>query len=319
MEVDQRLTLDVVIVNWNTGSYLRECLESVAATRQSVFELGEVVVVDNASTDGSLDELGSPALPLQIVRNIENRGFAAACNQGAREGDADLLLFLNPDTRLNPETLDRSVAFMADPENSKIGIAGVKMVGEDGDGRVSCSRFPTLLMFFTMMTGLSHAFPKRFPTQRLAVEELNRSGAVDQVIGAFFLVRRSLFQTLEGFDERFFVYMEEVDFAYRARTLGYASHFLADVAVYHKEGVSSEQVLGRRLFYLLRSRSEYARKHWPGWQGSLLPMLIVLIELPARATTAVFRGRGREAQQVGLAAGLYLRYVGQRLASRGSP
>jgi N-acetylglucosaminyl-diphospho-decaprenol L-rhamnosyltransferase len=305
-------SVDVVIVNWNAGPYLRRCLESVAAARRSAYELGKVVVVDNASTDGSLDGLGGIDLPLEITRNQENRGFAVACNQGAAASDADFILFLNPDTRLFPETLDLTIAFMADPANSHVGICGGQMVGEDGQRQFSCARFPTFTMFAAHMVGLTRVLPRWFPPQRLTPEEVSHSGIVDQVIGAYFLIRRSVFEALGGFDERFFVYLEDVDLAYRASRHGSPSYFLADVPVYHKEMASSEQVRGRRLFYLLRSRTQYARKHWGAWQALLLAGLILMVEFPVRAILSALGGRRDELAEVGQAARLYAWYLAAR-------
>jgi N-acetylglucosaminyl-diphospho-decaprenol L-rhamnosyltransferase len=305
-------SVDIVIVNWNTGPYLRGCLESVAAARGSTYELGNVVVVDNASTDGSLDRLQGIDLPLEIIRNDENRGFSVACNQGAEAGTADLILFLNPDTRLFPETLDSTVAFMANPANAQLGICGAQMLGEDGQRQFSCARFPTFTMFVAHMIGLTRVLPRWFPPQRLTPEEVRHSGIVDQVIGAYFMIRRSVFEALGGFDERFFVYLEDVDLAYRARRLGYPSYFLADVPVYHKEMASSDQVRGRRLFYLLRSRTRYARKHWPAWQAVLLAGLILTVEFPVRAIVSAVRGRPGELREVGEAARMYACYLATR-------
>lgn len=303
--------LDIVIVNWNTGQYLGGCLRSVAQATQTGFELGQVVVVDNASTDDSLDQIAELPLPLRILRNPINRGFAAACNQGAREGkgNGEFLLFLNPDTRLFRETLDRTVAFMIDPENSAVGICGGRMVDGDGVEVFSCARFPTLWMYVAKMTGLAHGFPRWVPRQRLTAADLNGSGIVDQVIGAYFLIRRPLFETLNGFDERFFVYLEDVDLAYRAKQLGHPSYFLADAAVYHMERVSSEQVRGKRLFYVLRGRTEYARKHWPPWQAAVLAFLILVVEFPVRLLIAVIRRRGDEVKDISEAASRYARYI----------
>ena len=302
--------LDIVIVNWNTGQHLYGCLGSVAEAGSRGFELGQVVVVDNASTDDSLDQIAELPLPLHVLRNRTNRGFATACNQGAREGDGELLLFLNPDTRVFPETLDRTIDSMVDPANAQIGICGARMVDDNGVEAFSCWRFPTLWMWVAKMTGLADGFPRWIPRQRLDPDDLDGSGVVDQVIGAFFLIRReAIFEALNGFDERFFVYMEDVDLAYRAKQLGYASYFLADANVYHVERVSSDQVRGKRLFYLLRGRTEYARKHWPAWQAVLLAGLIVVIEFPVRLLLAMRRGRGQEIKDVGEAAWRYFRYV----------
>jgi GT2 family glycosyltransferase len=304
-----RPKLDVVIVNWNTGPYLRACLQSLAAATRTEFDFGTVVVVDNASSDGSLEGLDELSLPLRILRNAENRGFAAACNQGAREGDGDFVLFLNPDTRPSPEALDRSIAFMSDPENATVGICGGRVVGDSGNEERSCARFPTLWMFVAKMLGLAHAFPRWIPRQRINADELGGSAIVDQVIGAYFLIRRSVFELLDGFDERFFVYLEDVDLAYRSKQSGYSSYFLADVPVYHAGNVSSEQVRGKRLFYLLRGQTEYAHKHWPSWQPRVLALLILTVELPVRWSVAATRGSRQERKDVSQAARRYLAYV----------
>jgi N-acetylglucosaminyl-diphospho-decaprenol L-rhamnosyltransferase len=301
--------LDVVIVNWNTGPYLRECLDAVAAASRFAFGLGQVVVVDNASSDRSLADLSELALPLRIVRNAENRGFAAASNQGAREGDGDFILFLNPDTRVSRDALDRTVAFMTDPANAAIGICGGRMVGETGLEEFSCARFPTLWMIMAKMFGLAQVIPQWVPRQRIETGELQGSGIVDQVIGAYFLIRRPLFESLDGFDERFFVYMEDVDLAFRSRQLGHPSFFLADVTVHHMGQVSSDQVRGRRLFYSLRGRTEYAYKHWPRWQPPLLLFLTIAVELPVRWLVAAGRGQRDELKAVGDAASRYIRYA----------
>lgn len=317
MTSDATPSVDVVIVNWNTRDYLATCLRSIVDARRTAYELERVVVVDNASTDDSLASAEELPLPLTLIRNDENRGFAAACNQGAREGSADLILFLNPDTRPAPDAIDRTVAFMAEAGSADVGICGARMVGAEGEPGLSTSRFPTLWMLVTMMTGASRAFPGRFPPQRVAPVESGASGIVDQVIGAFFLVRRPLFEALDGFDERFFVYMEEVDLAYRARQLGFSSYHLATASVYHAERVSSDQVRGRRLAYLLESRTAYARKHWPAWQALVLALLVVVVELPVRAVRAAARDGRAEALDVLAAARSYLRYLVAGTSSRG--
>jgi GT2 family glycosyltransferase len=302
-------TVDVVIVNWNTGAYLRACLGAVAASTRSRFELESVVVVDNASTDDSLDHLDGIDLPLTVIRNAENRGFGTASNQGAAEGSADFVLLLNPDTRVAPDTIDRTVAFMVEPGNAEIGICGTRMVGDDGEEEYSCWRFPTFSIWVGKLTGLSYAFPRWIPMQRMATAEVEHSGVVDQVIGAYNLIRRPVYEALHGFDERFFLYLEDVDLAFRARELGYASYYMADVRVHHAGRVSSEQVRGRRLFYLIQSRTEYARKHWPAWQAATLPVLMLVVEFPVRSVVALARGRTSEVRDVAEATARYARYL----------
>jgi N-acetylglucosaminyl-diphospho-decaprenol L-rhamnosyltransferase len=302
-------TVDIVIVNWNTGPHLRECLESIAQTERTRFELVQVVVVDNASTDDSLAGIEAAGLPLRILRNSVNRGFGAACNQGAKLCRSEFVLLLNPDTRLFSDTIDRTVAFMVEPENAAIGICGGRMVNDDNEDEYTCWRFPTFWMWVAKLTGLAYALPGRITLQRMTNEEVGGSGVVDQVIGAYNLVRRSLYEALDGFDERFFLYLEDVDFAYRARQLGYWSYFLADVPVYHVGRVSSDQVRGRRLFYLIRGRTEYARKHWPRWQAGLLALLMLIVEFPVRGAVALAHGRVTDAKDVGEAAARYAGYL----------
>jgi GT2 family glycosyltransferase len=309
--------LDIVIVNWNTGVFLRQCLEAVEAASKSTFDLGLVAVVDNASSDDSLSGISDIRLPLRVMRNTENRGFAAASNQGAREGAGDFVLFLNPDTRVSPLALARSIAFMTDPLNAEIGICGGRIVGETGVEESSCSRFPTLWMLVAKMTGLAQLFPRWIPRQRVETAELRGSGIVDQVIGAYFLIRRELFESLDGFDERFFVYLEDVDLAYRSRQRARPSYYLADVDVYHMGHVSSDQVRGKRLFYLLRGRTEYARKHWPPWQPPLLALLTLTVELPARGVIAAGRRERNELRDVREAASRYARYLVSRRSAPG--
>jgi N-acetylglucosaminyl-diphospho-decaprenol L-rhamnosyltransferase len=135
--------VDIVIVNWNIGRPLRDCVAALAGARHQCYSLGQVIVVDNASSDGSATDLHAAGLPLSVIRNADNRGFAAACNQGAARCSADYLLFLNPDTTVLGETLAKTVACMARSESARIGIIGVQLLDRNGEIARSCARFPT--------------------------------------------------------------------------------------------------------------------------------------------------------------------------------
>lgn len=282
--------LDIVVVNWNSGDLLRSGLASIKASKRDGFLLSKVVLVDNASTDMSLEGLDGLGLPLHIIRNRANLGFAAACNQGARAGDGDYVLFFNPDARLTEDTLSRTIAFMERPERARIGICGVRLTEDDGTMSVSCARFPTLRIFLGKATGLSRLFPGVFPEHFMRSSELQNSGEVDQVIGAFFMVRRSIYDFLNGFDERFFVYFEEVDFSLRAKQMGYSSYYLSDVSAYHRCGGTSEQIKAQRLFYSLRSRIQYAFKHFSTPSALLLVLFTCTVELAARILSSMAKG-----------------------------
>lgn len=300
-----RPSLDIVIVNWNTGSYLQRCLESIATADHTAFTLGTVIVVDNASTDGSL-AAAEAAPDVTVLANDHNRGFAAACNQGARVGRAALILFLNPDTELRRDSLTRLFTCISSSAEDAVGVFGAQMVNRAGDRESSCSRFPTLWMFLVEMTGLSRVAPRLFPRRHLSPAETGAGGVVDQVIGSFFVVSRPLFEHLDGFDERFFVYYDDVDFAYRARAIGKVCYLCPDVLVYHEGGVSSNRMPALRLYYFFRSRTEFARKHWPRWQSAALVALTIGIEIPARLGIAVLRKTVRETARGAL---LYIRYI----------
>lgn len=291
------INISVVIVNWNAGKQLYECLKSIEAVRRDGFSLNSVVVVDNASTDGSADCLNDIDLPVVIIRNAQNRGFAAACNQGAKGSNADYLLFLNPDTCLFEDSLIKLLAFMEQAENQKIGIVGIQLVDETGSIARTCSRFPTPGIFFSKMFGLNLLFPRVFPSHNMAEWDHMNSWRVDQIMGAFLLVRHPLFVELSGFDERFFVYFEEVDFSFRARKLGWCSFYFADTQAYHKGGGTSEQVKATRMFYSLRSRILYGYKHFGWFSATLLMAGTLFLEPFSRLALAIGRRSGRGAKE----------------------
>lgn len=282
-------SLDIVIVNWNTGDALRTCLQSIADGVAGV-ELRRVAVVDNASTDDSMARASQVALPLTIVRNEANRGFGAACNQGAAGSQADYLLFLNPDTRLEADTLARTLAFMESPEQTTTGICGIRLLDDAGHASTSAARFPSPRILFGEATGLGRLLPGLFPRHLLTASECADTRDVDQVIGAYFVMRRPLFESLGGFDERFFVYFEEVDLSLRARLAGFRSMFFAGASASHTGGLSSDQVKAARLFYTLRGRLLYAGKHFSPFSRGLVMVITFGVEWPARSLRARMHG-----------------------------
>ncbi|MCD6496781.1 MAG: glycosyltransferase family 2 protein [Deltaproteobacteria bacterium] len=282
--------LDIVVVNWNAGEYLRRCMESVERSSRDGFVLGHVCVVDNASSDDSMARIESFDLPMQVVWNVTNRGFAAACNQGAGGSQADYLLFLNPDVQLFEDSLSRAVAFMEECGNQDVALSSVQLLDDSGQVARSCARFPTTGRFFSAMLGLDRVFPKLFPAHFMEEWDHGDTRDVDQVMGAFYLVRRNVFDRLGGFDERFFVYFEDVDFAYRVAREGLKTRFFADARVYHKGGVSSEHVKAARLFYSLRSRILYAYKHLGWHRATGVALGTFLVEPATRLAWAALSG-----------------------------
>ncbi len=282
-------SFDIIIVNWNTGRALLECLQSIAEGVQGL-AISRVVVVDNASRDDSVALARTAPLPIEFLLNDVNRGFAAACNQGASGSRADYLLFLNPDTRLGTDTLAATLAFMEAEPQHDAGICGIRLVSDDGVPTTSAARFPSPLVLFGEATGLARWWPSVFPRHLLTAAECDTTRDVDQVIGAYFLMRRPLFDALAGFDERFFVYFEEVDLSLRARQAGYRSVFFAGATAYHRGGLSSDQVKAARLYYSLRGRLLYAWKHFSTAAAVGVMLITFAVEWPARMAVAGLRG-----------------------------
>ncbi len=290
--------IDVVVVNWNTGGQLRACLAALSASLQEGFRFGRVVVVDNASADHSADDLACPALPLVVIQNDTNRGFGAACNQGAAGSVADYLLFLNPDARVLEDTLSKSIRWMELSEGSRTGITGVQLLGEKGEVSRNCARFLATRYFVYNMLGLNRLFPKTFPDITYSEWNHLESRTIEHVMGAYFLIRSSLFLEVGGFDERFFVYLEDVDLSLRVRNAGWSSYYLATAQCYHSGCGSSNQIKARRLFYALRSRIFYGFKHFGALNAIGLLLMTLLIEPVTRVARAILHGSLAEIREV---------------------
>lgn len=292
----EKMAVDVIIVNWNAGTQLAEAIASIAQYPSNL--VSSVIIVDNASTDDSLARAEAiPDLPfhLQVIRNVKNHGFGAACNQGAALANSEYLLFLNPDTRLFERSLFLPLDFMEAAQNQSVGICGIQLIDEHAEVSRSCARFPTPRMFYSKIFGLDRLFPKFFHSHFMEEWGHSENRKVDHVIGAFFLVRRRLFSELKGFDERFFVYLEDLDFSLRAKKSGWASYYLAEARAYHKGGGTSEQVKARRLFYSLRSRILYGYKHFTPIQATLLLVSTLCFEPLIRLAFNFLRGAFKSA------------------------
>lgn len=269
----------VVVVNWNAGLQIKSCIDSID-------ERCDIVVVDNASTDGSKN-LVSELSGVALVQAQENLGFGKACNLGAQHAQGDYLLFLNPDAAVCPGTLEKCLAFMQDPRNARVGICGVQLVDDSGRVARSCARFPTPWGFVAHAVGLDRLIPRLGHFMAEWPHDSTRD--VDHVIGAFFLVRRVVFESLGGFDDRYFVYLEDLDFSKRARDAGWRSVYLADVRAFHAGGGTSNQVKARRLFYSLRSRLLYAHKHFSVAGFALTCAATLFLEPLSRTALALGR------------------------------
>jgi GT2 family glycosyltransferase len=294
---ERRPTVHAVIVNWNAGALLADCISSIGAVSGAAATVSQVTIVDNNSGDGSIAGLPNTDVPLKIIRNAENVGFGAACNQAGLTSDADVLLFLNPDTRLSSGSLDGPARALTDPANGSVGIVGIRLLERDGRTARNCARRPTLLSMIGQSLGLDRLGLSAFPPHFMTEWDHEDTRAVDQVMGAFFFVRTELFQRLGGFDERFFVYYEDLDFAVRAQDSGWTSLYLATSSALHHGAGTTERVKDVRLFYSWRSRILYARKHF-GLAGGFVVAAVTLALEPLARTAMLLPKRSGEVPNV---------------------
>ena len=285
------MVLDIIIVNWNSGNFLVKCIQSLFIEKNDL-NIGKVFIIDNNSSDNSLDKILQNN-KIEIIRNNENKGFAKAANQGFRLSKAPYVLLLNPDTRLLNSTLKDCVNFMDKEVN--VDILGCQLLNDNGEISPSCARFPTPGKLFMGAFGLSKAFPSFFKPAILMSEwDHKTSRYVDQVMGAFMFMRHSIFERLGYFDERFFVYCEELDFSKRLAEIGGRSFFNSEISAIHSGEGTTKAVKAFRLFLNLRSRLQYSKKHFSRSGYLLVWFGTYLIEPISRTCFLLFSGKFKE-------------------------
>ena len=261
------LDLAIVIVNYNVCDLLRDCLTSVYASTGLEFD---VCVVDNASPDDSADMVVREFPQVHLLRNTQNMGYAAANNlglkffgfrdqglgigdQGSGKGDQSAIqnlkseipryaLLLNPDTVVPPDAFARMIQLM--DEHPDFGVSGPKLVRLDGSLDLACRRgFPSVEVSFWRLTKLSKIFPrsKRFGRYNMTYLDPDRPAEIDSVVGAFMLVRREAIAQAGLLDEIFWMYGEDLDWAYRIKQCGWKVYYYPQVVVTHVKRASSSQ------------------------------------------------------------------------------
>jgi len=251
--------VDVIIVNWNSGEYIKKCIDSIFSNDNKNF-INTIFIIDNGSTDASLNKVELNK-KIKIIRNKTNMGFSKACNQGFKLSTCTYVLLLNPDTQLLNNTIADCITFMN--QNTETDILGCQLLNDKREITPSCSRFPTAIGVLSDSLGLSKIVPSLFkPAIILTNWDHKESRYVDQLMGAFMFMRRSIFEKIGYFDERFFVYYEEIDFSKRVAQKGGKSFFNANIKAIHSGHGTTNSVKGLRLFLNLRSRLQYAKKHF---------------------------------------------------------
>lgn len=274
IEVGDKPELSVIIVNWNTRELTRACLSSLREQLSSVAH--EVIVVDNASGDNSAEMIAADFPDVRLIRNPENVGFGVANNQAMRVARGKWFMLLNSDTKL----LDDSVVRLFERVRtaSDIGIAHCRLQFPDGRLQHTAYRFPTIRLALLEDLGFYKLMPRRAPEALLGgYWDYAEERDVDWVAGAFMLLPRAVFEQTGGFDERLFMYGEDMEWCYRIRDKGWRIRYYPDASISHVDHASSEIRWGdeRVAICLRRQRDLYADRHGH-MRGQVLTVLRVL-------------------------------------------
>jgi len=270
--------LSIVIVNWKVKDLLRRAVGSVMESLSSAAAAPlswQLIVVDNASSDGSVQMLQQEYPRVELIANESNVGFTAGNNQGISLSDGRYVLLLNPDTEVVADALREMVSYM--DEHPRVGALGPQLLYPDGAVQSSRRRFPGLGAAFLEGTFLQPWFPNSGVLRRYYVLDRadDETQEVDWLVGACLLLRRAALDEVGSLDERFFMYSEEMDWCYRAKARDWKVVYLPTARVIHHEGKSSEQVLPVRHVQFQRSKVLFFRKHRGGWRAEVLRLYLL--------------------------------------------
>ncbi|MGD1992885.1 MAG: glycosyltransferase family 2 protein [Anaerolineae bacterium] len=261
--------VSIIVVNWNTRDLLASCLESLFRTAEAL--PFDVWVVDNGSTDGSVEMVRRAFPRVELVVNAENEGFARASNRGIDQSEGRYVLLFNTDAQATPGAIE--AMFTLAETQPRAGIVGARLLNADGSFQASHTPFPTLGQEFLMLTGLGRLlFGPSYPSRGPDVGRGPR--VVDYVEGACMLVRRRAIDEVGGLDEGYFMYAEEVDWCYAMSQAGWQVWYQPAATVVHLGGGSSQHRMPQREADLYRSRVRFFRKHYGRSAARMLALQI---------------------------------------------
>ncbi len=271
-----RLDLGIVIVNWNVRALLEANLRSLE--RSVGKERVHVIVIDNASSDGSVDYL-KPLFPwVTFIANTKNLGFAKACNQGLVITRARHLLLLNPDMLVEPETISSAIRYAdAHPE---IGVFSAKLLREDGSVIRSVRRFPTFFSQMCVVLKMEKLFPQINRWYHADDVDLTLEQDVDSLRGAFFFIHEKALRVLGGLDERYFIWFEDVDYCRRAIAQGFRVRHVPSIQLHDAIGRSFAQ---RKLFWKQKQMTTSMITYFSVWQPFWQSLILRIVRLPVLA------------------------------------
>lgn len=275
--------VSVVIVVWNAKAYVLECLESLREHCAGVYS--EVIVVDNASTDGTPDMVAECFPEFQLIRNSENLGFARANNIGMSQCTGEYVCLVNSDVKFTSDCLTPMLDYLA--AHADVAMVGPQMLGANGEVRRSTMRFPTVWNSFSRALGLDVLFKgsRVFGGMMMSDFDHLRTRPVEVLNGWFVLARRSAIERVGLFDPQFFMYGEDVDWSYRFHQAGHKLVFFAETGAIHYGGASSAQAPVRFHLEIYRASWQYWRKHH-GWWAQRCFLASVAVHHSLRAFNA---------------------------------
>jgi GT2 family glycosyltransferase len=234
------MDLSIIIVNYNVKEFIQNLLHSIAKAAGNLTH--EIIIVDNASDDGSIEFIKEKFPQIKLIENKKNLGFGKANNIGLSAAKGDYILLINPDTLVSEDTLQKMIKFFK--ENPEVGLAGCKILNPDGTLQLACRRsFPGPWTSFCKVTGLSALFPnsRLFARYNLTYLDENKSYEVDAISGSFMMLKRETYQKVGGFDEQFFMYGEDLDLCYRIQKAGYKVYYVHSTQIIHYKGESTKR------------------------------------------------------------------------------
>lgn len=276
--------VSVIVVNWNTRQLLRDCIDSIL--RHSDGYNVEIVVVDNHSSDGSVEMVREHYPQVLLIANEENTGFARANNQGVRAAGGRYVLLLNSDAMLTPGAL-RSLMELA-ASNPRIGMVGAQLIYPDGSFQASFTRIPTLWQEFLILSGLGRLlYGRTYPS--FGPEEKAGPQPAGYVEGACMLAPRSAYLEVGGLDEGYFMYAEDVDLCFAMHRGGWQVWYQPEARIIHLVSASSKNRKPQREADLYRSRVRFFRKNYGDRSAAVLKALIFAFTAVKMAAHRVLR------------------------------
>ncbi|MDC0644468.1 glycosyltransferase family 2 protein, partial [Crocinitomicaceae bacterium] len=285
MGINNTYDLSVVIVNYNVEHFLEQCLNSVLKARQK--NNIEIFVVDNNSSDGSVEMVKQKFPNVILIANKDNRGFSSANNQAIKIAKGRNILLLNPDTVVEESTFNKVVGFMNSHDDC--GGLGVRMVDGKGDFLPESKRgLPTPLVAFYKIFGLSSIFPKskKFGAYHLGYLDEFEINQIDVLSGAFLCVSKSALEKVGLLDETFFMYGEDIDFSYRITQEGFKNYYFPETTIIHYKGESTKKSSINYVFVFYKAMVIFAEKHFSKNNAKVFSLAIHLA-IYLRASLAI--------------------------------